>query len=228
MSNQLILYHGSEYEIKVPEYDRGSVHNDYGRGFYCTESLELAKEWACGNQRSGHANQYEFRMDGLNTLYLNGPEYSILNWLAVLAKHRTYWQNNSISAEAKNYLQKYFNIDLTPYDLIIGYRADDSYFSFAQDFVSGAISLKKLKEAMYLGKLGEQIVLKSPEAFSRIRFLKSEAAEAEIYYEKKLQRDLNARREYRRAKSESGDSIQELYMLDIMREGIKHGDPRLQ
>jgi hypothetical protein len=228
MSNQLILYHGSEYEIKVPEYGRGSVHNDYGRGFYCTESLELAKEWACGNQRSGYANQYEFRMDGLNTLYLNGPEYSILNWLAVLSKHRTYWQNNSISAEAKNYLQEYFNIDLTPYDLIIGYRADDSYFSFAQDFVSGAISLKKLKEAMYLGKLGEQIVLKSPEAFSRIHFLKSEAAEAEIYYEKKLQRDLNARREYRRTKSESGDSIQELYMLDIMREGIKHGDPRLQ
>ena len=212
MSNQLILYHGSEYEIKVPEYGRGSVHNDYGRGFYCTESLELAKEWACGNQRSGYANQYEFRMDGLNTLYLNGPEYSILNWLAVLAKHRTYWQNNSISAEAKNYLQKYFNIDLTPYDLIIGYRADDSYFSFAQDFVSGAISLKKLKEAMYLGKLGDQIVLKSPEAFSRIRFLKSEAAEAEIYYEKKVQRDLNARREYRRTKSESGDNIQELYM----------------
>lgn len=42
------------------------------------------------------------------------------------------------------------------------------YFSFAQDFVAGVISLEKLSEAMRLGKLGEQIVLKSPKAFDQI------------------------------------------------------------
>ena len=43
----------------------------------------------------------------------------------------------------------------------IGYRADDSYFSFASDFINGAISYRQLCNAMCLGKLGQQFVLKS-------------------------------------------------------------------
>lgn len=31
----------------------------------------------------------------------NDPEYSVLNWLAILADNRTYWQNSSIAEEAK-------------------------------------------------------------------------------------------------------------------------------
>ena len=54
--------------------------------------------------------------------------YNILNWLAVLTKHRTYWQNSSISAEAKVYLQEYFYVDVSVYDVVIGYRADDGGF----------------------------------------------------------------------------------------------------
>ena len=101
---------------------------------------------------------------------LNDSKYHILNWLAILADNRTYWQNGSIAEEAKKYIKEHFLIDITPYDIIVGYRADDSYFSFAQDFVSGVISLEKLSEAMRLGKLGEQIVLKSPKAFETIYF----------------------------------------------------------
>ena len=41
------LYHGSENIIDVPTYGKGARHNDYGKGFYCTEDIELAKEWAC-------------------------------------------------------------------------------------------------------------------------------------------------------------------------------------
>lgn len=119
-----ILYHGSENLIEKPQFGKGSLHNDYGRGFYCTENIELAKE------------------------------YNILNWLAILADNRTYWQNGSIAEEAKKYIKEHFLLDISGYDVIIGYRADDSYFSFAQDFVSGLISLQKLSEAMRLGKLG--------------------------------------------------------------------------
>ena len=42
--------------------------------------------------------------------------------------------------------------------MIIGYRADDSYFSFANAFLNNTLSLEQLKEAMYLGKLGEQVI----------------------------------------------------------------------
>ena len=38
-------------------------------------------------------------------------------------------------------MEKY-NIDISEYDLIIGYRADDSYFRFAEDFLNNSINLK--------------------------------------------------------------------------------------
>lgn len=164
--------------------------------------------------------------DLLLTMNLNDSKYHILNWLAILADNRTYWQNGSIAEEAKKYIKEHFLIDITPYDIIVGYRADDSYFSFAQDFVSGVISLEKLSEAMWLGKLGEQIVLKSPKAFETIYFQNYENVDAEIYYIKRAEREREARREYRRRKKESAD-IHELFMLDIMREGMENGDTRL-
>ena len=126
-----------------------------------------------------------------------------------------------------SHLQQHFLVDLTPYDVIIGYRADDSYFTFAQDFVAGAISLAKLSEAMRLGKLGEQIVLKSDRAYERLRFIGAEKADAKTWYEKKTIRDREARRAYRSTRKAT-DNVRGLYMLDIMREGIRNGDPRLR
>lgn len=223
----MIVYHGSDHILEVPVFRGRKPQNDYGSGFYMTESLELAKEWACAKNTDGFANRYELDLEGLKILNLNSPEYSILNWLAVLTKHRSYWQNGSIAEEAKDYLQNNFYVNITPYDVIIGYRADDSYFSFAQDFVVGTISLRKLSEAMHLGKLGEQIVLKSERSYRHIRFLDAEPADAATYYEKKADRDREARREYRK-KKQMADVSEELYMLDILREGIKNGDPRLR
>lgn len=223
----MIVYHGSDHILEVPVFRGRKPQNDYGSGFYMTESLELAKEWACAKNTDGFANRYELDLEDLQVLNLNGPEYSILNWLAILTKHRSYWQNGSIAEEAKEYLQTNFYMDTSSYDVIIGYRADDSYFSFAQDFVAGTISLRKLSEAMHLGKLGEQIVLKSERSYRHIRFLDAEPADAATYYEKKADRDREARREYRK-KKQMADVSEELYMLDILREGIKNGDPRLR
>lgn len=220
------LYHGSENIIEKPVYGKGARYNDYGKGFYCTENIELAKEWACAKQKNGYANIYDLNLSELNVLNLNSASYNILNWLAILADNRTYWQNGSIAEPAKNYIKENFLPDISAYDVIIGYRADDSYFSFAQDFVSGVISLQKLAQAMRLGKLGEQIVLKSQKAFAQIQFAGYENADAEEYYIKKNEREREARRQYRRNKKEQAD-VNELFILDIMREEKKNGDARL-
>lgn len=45
--SKLIIYHGSPEIIEKPVFGKGKPYNDYGMGFYCTEHLELAKEWAC-------------------------------------------------------------------------------------------------------------------------------------------------------------------------------------
>ena len=220
------LYHGSEVIVESPEFGKGARHNDYGKGFYCTENPELAREWACAKQKNGYVNIYDMDMTGLSVLNLNDPQYNILNWLAILADNRTYWQNGSISEDAKDYIKTHFLLDISGYDVIIGYRADDSYFSFAQDFVAGVISLEKLSEAMRLGKLGEQIVLKSPKAFDQIEFVGCENVDSDIYYTRKMERERDARREYRKRKREKAD-IHELYIIDIMREEMTNGDARV-
>ena len=65
-----------------------------------------------------------------------------------------------------DWLKEHFLLDLTPYDAVVEYRADDSYFSFTRAFLNNEISLTQLAYAMRLGKLGEQFVLKNPAAFA--------------------------------------------------------------
>ena len=129
--------------------------------------------------------------------------------------------------EAKRYIHGNFLPDISGYDVIIGYRADDSCFAVCSGFRCGDDFLQKLSEAMRLGKLGEQIVLKSRRAFEEIRYLESEFVSAEEYYGKKLEREREARREYRK-KREKATQINELFILDIMREGMKNEDLRLR
>lgn len=223
----MILFHGTDHIIEHPVFNGSKWANDYGYGFYTTENADLAKEWACSKNQDGYVNIYEAELNNLKILNLNSAEYNILNWLAILTKFRSFWQKGSIAEEAKTYLYENFFIDPSKYDVVIGYRADDSYFSFAQDFIAGTISLSKLSQAMHLGKLGEQIVFKSQLSFSRLKFIRAESVDASTYFEKKQNRDREARLSYRKTKN-AADSITELFMLDIMREKIKNDDPRLQ
>lgn len=65
------IFHGSKKIIEKPQFGVGKIHNDYGRGFYCTESLEIAKEWACDYLEDGFANAYELDCEELKILNLN-------------------------------------------------------------------------------------------------------------------------------------------------------------
>lgn len=220
------LYHGSKDIIEKPLYGYGKPYNDYGLGFYCTDVQEMAMEWAVAKERDGYANAYELDCEGLAILDLNAPQYSILTWLAILLENREFEASAPLAFEAKEYLLKNFMIDYRSYDAIIGYRADDSYFSFAEDFISGAISYRQLKNAMHLGKLGQQFVLISPKAFDRIRFTGYEIALNSEWYSKKMLRDKAARREYfnvERNRRQRGD----MYITTIMDEEMKLYDPRL-
>ena len=67
----LKLYHGSPQIIEKPIFGKGNKYNDYGLGFYCTESIDLAKEWACTEDTDGYANCYELNTDGLKFLELS-------------------------------------------------------------------------------------------------------------------------------------------------------------
>ena len=220
----MIIYHGSKDIIEKPEFGKGNKKNDYGLGFYCTENVELAKEWACSNnETNGYANQYEIDLSAYKVLDLREEKYSILNWMALLLKFRTFDVNTPISAQAKEYILENFYVNVEEYDVIIGYRADDSYFSFAKDFINNTISVEQLAEAMRLGELGIQIVLKSKKAFDTVKFLSYELAECKEYYVKRVSRDKKARETYLSDHRQNLVS-NGLFVMDIIRKGLKNGD----
>lgn len=224
MEKLLTIYHGSSQIVETPTFGLGRKNNDFGLGFYCTESLELAKEWAVSSLRDGFANRYILDTEYLNILNLNSPEYTILNWIAVLVDNRLFSIKTPIARRAKQYLIEHFNINVNAYDLITGYRADDSYFDFAEAFLNNTITVEQLSRAMRLGKLGEQIVLKSQFAFSKIKYEGFDIAQKEQYYVLRKARNDDANQTYLDIQEEDDDG---LYIQDILRGGISNDDPRI-
>ncbi len=222
--SEITLYHGSEFIVKNPQYGMGQIHNDYGQGFYCTQNIELAKEWACTKEHGGYANVYSLNTNGLTVLNLSDEKYNILNWLAILLENRVFSTNSDIKSEAKEYIMTEYMPDYKGADIMVGYRADDSYFSFATAFISNGISLRQLSKAMYLGDLGEQIVLKSQKAFERIKFIDYMSVDRNKYYEKRMARDEEARAAYKRERATIADDI---YMIDIIRQRWRNEDVRI-
>ena len=224
MNKIITLFHGSEKVIEVPSFGEGKRNNDFGLGFYCTETENLAKEWAVSSLRDGFCNRYTLDIEYMKILNLNSPDYTILNWIAVLVEHRLFSIRTPIARRAKKYLIDNFGINVNAFDIVIGYRADDSYFDYAESFLNNAISVEQLAAAMKLGKLGEQIVLKSQFAFSRIRFEGFDVAEKEEFYVLRKARDDEANRLYLELLEEESDG---LYIQDIIRGGITNDDSRI-
>ncbi len=224
MEKKITVYHGSKQVVEVPTYGLGRKNNDFGLGFYCTESNELAKEWAVSSLSDGFSNRYTLDTGYLNILELNSSDYTILNWIAVLVEHRLFSIKTPVARRARQYLIGHFGINVNAYDLITGYRADDSYFDYAEAFLNNAITVEQLSRAMQLGKLGEQIVIKSKYAFSKIKFEGFETAEKDRYYVLRKARNDEANRRYLDILEEETDG---LYIQDIIRGGITNGDPRI-
>ncbi len=224
----LKLLHGTDHIIEVPDISLGNTNNDYGRGFYCTRIDEMAREWACKKNTDGFVNIYDFDTDGLNVLNLLDGTHSVLNWIALLLQYRSFKLDSEIAIDAREYVINRYSVDLSNYDVVIGYRADDSYFQYAESFVSNALPLRSLNRALRLGKLGEQTVVISPKGFERLHFADAYAVDKSIYYPKFIDRDTKARDTYRKEIKRSKSYRDDLFVMDILREEMSNDDPRIQ
>ena len=223
---KIVLYHGSTKIVEYPKFGEGKTYNDYGQGFYCTKEIELAKEWACSDNTQGYVNQYSIDLSDLKVLDLSEEKYTILNWIAILLENRIVNLTTPLQKQAREYLTKNFLPDYKDSDVIVGYRADDTYFSFARAFVSNEISLAQLGLAMRLGRLGLQYCIKSKTAFDRLNFVDFTTVDNSIYYEKKKARDDTARNEY--LKQLENSDLNGIFIRDILRENMKNDDKRLR
>lgn len=223
-NTKITIYHGSPQIVETPLFGSGKKNNDFGQGFYCTQSADLAKEWAVSSLNDGFCNRYVLNAEYMKILNLNSPEYTILNWAAVLVQHRIFTIKNPIARRAKQYLIDNFDVNVKAYDLIIGYRADDAYFDYMDTFLNNGISVGQLARAMQLGKLGEQIVIRSKYAFANLEFQGAEIAEKDRFYVRRKARNDEANRLYQEMLEEDDDG---LYIRDITRGNIKNDDPRI-
>lgn len=219
------IYHGSVKIIEQPVYGAGRKDNDYGGGFYCTEDIELAKEWAAADERGGFVNCYEVEEAGMSFLDLqqmpeekssfSAEERLVLQWMAVLLDNRSVRLGSPLEKKGKEYLLSRFLPDISKYDYLIGYRADDSYFSYARAFLSNTLTVGQLSAAMRLGDLGLQYVIRSSRMFERIRFCEAVSVDGRIYYPRRMQRDQAARQKFRSMLEV--DMERGLYLSDLMR-----------
>ncbi len=209
-----IIYHGSEFIIEKPEYSKGNVHNDYGLGFYCCSNKELAKEWAAKRSGHGYINRYKIRDDRLKILDLTKAPYdNVLYWVALLMHNRELSSDtrNNYPRELK-YLEDKYLIDVSKFDIVIGYRADDSYFRFPEAFVRGEITLKSLNRIFQAGDLGKQYVLVSQRSFNLIHFL-----DYQEVYEKSQQ-------DYYKRKNSADKVFVDLLNADRYSQGVRLRD----
>lgn len=165
------VFHGSDHVIKFPKYLGGKEDNDYGNGFYLTEYEERARSWAAlnGNPRTAIVNEYELDLQGIQILDLN--DYGVLAWIAEVVSHRG--TNQEAASIVGNRLVETYKINTDGYDVVKGYRADDSYTQVIEAFLLNQINVAEVERLFYKGSLGNQMFLKSEKAFLQIKWKRS-------------------------------------------------------
>lgn len=193
MSN-IILYHGSAERIVTPTFGLGEDRHDYGRGFYLTESDELAKEWAVCRPDETNGWVHKFVLDNTELKILDFQKESVLSWLAELMKHRAAADSKRYRVLSEKFIQKY-GISTDGYDVIKGWRANASYFYIAKSFVRDEIDVDILEELLSLGGLGIQYCVKTEKAYEHLSEIDEELRQInfEQYNKKYNERDITAR-----------------------------------
>lgn len=208
----MILFHGSPNKIVVPTYGMGEEKHDYGQGFYLTESIDLAKEWAVcrPNEAIGYVHQYELDMDSLQIL--DFQEKGVLAWLAELIKHRDAADTKRYRMLAKKFIEKY-GVDTDHYDIIKGWRANASYFYIAKEFVRDNIDMDILEELLSLGGLGIQYCMKSELAYSKLHEVPDSLVTVDYteFNEKYNQRDITARQKMRELVDSDANKVTKVF-----------------
>ena len=216
------IYHGGDRIVKTPSFGTGRPYNDFGLGFYCTEYPQYAAEWAVGPGKNGFVSSYSIDHDGLRIINLCSSQYNVLHWLSLLFNYREFDLSSDVAYRAREYINKHFPVDHQACDCIIGYRADNRCFMFAQDFLDAKLSYMSFRDAVTGDDSNRQFVLKSNRAFDRITFTGYEPALSETSFPVRRSREIRALKNIRKSAG-SGD----FFITDLIGEEVRPYDTRL-
>ena len=220
------LFHGSPKIVEKPELSYSKLNDDFGRGIYLSEDSDFAKECAVTYKQNGYLNKYYLELDGLNVLDLTAKPNNLLNWMALVLSNRLFCLFSGLSLRGKEYLLNDYLPDIRGYDVIIGYAADNSAFTFIQEFLEGKTSYQQLKKSIREANLPKQIVIIDDIALDRLSFIGVESVSYQPYYRLKQIRDENLRAVYFKEKTKFNRK-NDLYIDNFINEEVGENDKRL-
>ncbi len=153
------LFHGSKRGItgKITTLNNVNSSNDFGRGFYLSESFKNALTYVVNYDNSiiYRFNKDEFK--NLSSYAFNKSDINdTIDWVLYIGFNR----GKIISESDNNFFREYFDYRLGQYSLIIGEIADSYNFYVMDQFFDNQSDLKQVKVALTLASLGNQYVLK--------------------------------------------------------------------
>lgn len=153
----MILYHGSNVEVKEPILLKVQRELDFGKGFYTTSDLEQAARWAWRTaKRRGESNAfvtvYEVNEDELKNIRLLSFDSPNVEWLNFVVKNR----KGEYIAEN--------------WDIISGPVADDQTAQVIDLYLDGLYDEEEAIRRFLTQKLKDQYTFKTLEAINLLKY----------------------------------------------------------
>ena len=161
----MIVYHGSNVEVRTPRIIRPNRTLDFGNGFYTTTNHGQAVDFArrvTVNRNIGIATVNVFEVNEKLAFDLcNGLRFQgvVDAWLDFVADNR---------------MGVYSGPE---YDLVSGPVANDDVYETLQLYVNGAISREYTMERLKVKELFNQLVFKTDRALAFLRFVRAEVVD---------------------------------------------------
>lgn len=144
----MLLYHGSNTEVKQPDAKKRKFPKDFGWGFYCTQLEEQAVRWALKYEPNSVVNIFDYTEHG--DLNIKHFQEMSEEWLDFIAACRAGNEHD--------------------YDIVIGPMADDTIFNYVQQFIDGTMSRKQFWTMAEFRYPTHQICFHTKKAIQALRF----------------------------------------------------------
>ena len=153
----MILYHGSDVEVKEPMLLKVQRELDFGKGFYTTSDLEQAAKWAKRTAKRRGVDKafvtvYEVNEDELKNIRLLSFDLPNVEWLNLVVKNR---KGEYIAGD---------------WDIISGPVADDQTAQVIDLYLEGAYDEEEAIRRFLTQRLKDQYAFKTNEALKLLIF----------------------------------------------------------
>ena len=161
--NHVLLFHGAKTDISGDiSIEKSRKNNDFGRGFYCGESLEQSAMFV---SNFPHASLYmlDFDKTGMHELKLGVEQ----DWMLMIA----FFRGKLTAYSGHPMIQKVLN-RLNDIDYVVAPIADNRMFQIIDSFIEGEITDVQCRHCLSATNLGNQYVFLTQRAANQIKILR--------------------------------------------------------